>query len=117
MFAWERVSHVRKRSIDFFIEDESGFPVASLFAEPITVDNPMSCIVIDVPLPTRLLSAPSFANDLHSGPSDSLFSEMTTPQVLQTNSPEFSSKTRDDLLQAGHLPEFDIFTEFLVFLP
>ena len=77
----------------------------------------MSCIVIDVPLPTRLLSAPSFANDHHSGPSESLLSEMTTPQVLQTNSPEFSSKTRDDLLQAGHLPEFDIFTEFLVFLP
>ena len=74
-------------------------------------------MVIDVPAPVLLLSTPSFANDLHSGPSDSLFSEMTTPQVLQTNSPELSSKTRDDLLQAGPLPKFDIFPELLVFLP
>ena len=61
----------------------------------------MSCIVMDVPVPTLLLSTPSFANDLHSGPSAAPFSVITNPQVLHANSPEFWSKTSDALLQDG----------------
>ena len=106
---WERVFHVLNRSIDFFIVDDNGFPVASLFVEPIIVDNPISCIVIDVPEPTLLLSPLSFAKDLHSGPPDSLFSEITMPHVLQTNSPESSSNTRVDLLHDGQRSKLDNF--------
>ena len=99
--ACERLSHVLNLSIDFFIDVDSGFPVASLLTAPITVDSPMSCIVIDVPAPTLLLSTPSFAKDLHSGPSAAPFSVTTIPQVLHANSPEFSSKTSVALLHDG----------------
>ena len=76
---------------------------------PITVDNPISCIVIDVPVPVLLLSTPSFANDLHSGPDASLPSDNTIPQVLQTISPELSSVISVVLLQDGHLCSLDDF--------
>ena len=63
----------------------------------------MSCIVIDVPVPVLLLSTPSFANDLHSGPAASLPSDNTSPHDLQTISPELSSVINAVLLQEGHL--------------
>jgi hypothetical protein len=75
----------------------------------IIVDNPISCMVIDVPEPTLLLLPPSFAKVLHSGPPDSLSSEITTPHVLHNFSPVFSSITKDDLLHAGHRSKFDNF--------
>ena len=83
--------------------------MASLFTAPITVDNPMSCIVIDVPVPVLLLSTPSFAKDRHSGPDASLPSDKTIPHVLQTISPEFSSLISVVLLQEGHRCSLDVF--------
>ena len=56
------------------------------------VERPISCIVIDVPAPTRLLSVPSFENERHSGPPSMSFSGMTNPQKLQNSSPVLLSK-------------------------
>jgi hypothetical protein len=66
-------------------------------------------MVIDVPVPVLLLSTPSFANDLHSGPLASLPSDNTIPHVLQTISPELSSVINVALLQDGHLCSLDVF--------
>ena len=64
---------------------------------------------MDVPVPVLLLSTPSFANDLHSGPLASLPSDKTIPHVLQTISPELSSVMSVVLLQEGHLCSLDYF--------
>src|SRR3970040_1387904 len=87
------LSHVLNLSIELFIDDVSGFPVESLFAAPITVDNPMSCIVNDVPAPTLVLFASSFAKERHSAPVSEILSETTKPHLPQNNSPVVSSVT------------------------
>ena len=69
----------------------------------------MSCIVIDVPAPVLLLSTPSFAKDLHSGPDASLPSDNTIPHVLQKISPELSSVISVVLLHEGHFCSLDDF--------
>nr|AIF01288.1 hypothetical protein [uncultured marine thaumarchaeote KM3_145_B06] len=84
------------------MDDSSGLPVASLFCAPMIVERPISCIVIEVPAPTRLLSPPSFENERHSGPPSVIFSVSTNPQTLQNNSPVVSSKTILALVHAGH---------------
>ncbi len=64
---------------------ESGFPVESLLAAPITVERPMSCIANEVPAPTLFLLDDSFENDLHSAPVSSILSLITKPQKAQNN--------------------------------
>ena len=110
-WACDLLSHVLILSNDCFIADESGLPVASLFTAPITVDNPISCIVIEVPVPVLLLSTPSLAKDLHSGPLASLPSDNTIPHVLQKTSPELSSVISVLLLHEGHLCSLDDFNK------
>ena len=61
-----------------FIEDDSGFPDASLLAGLITVDRPLSCLVSDVGVPVLVVSTPPCAeNDLGSGPDSCIVSETT----------------------------------------
>ena len=88
------------------------FLLHPLFATPIIVDSPISCIVIDVPAPVLLLSTPSLANDLHSAPVAALPSDKTIPHDLQTTSPELSSVINAVLLQDGHLCSLDDFNYF-----
>ncbi len=97
------LSQVLSRIIELFIDADSGLPVASLSAAPITVERPMSCIVRDVPAPTLLLSDSSFENDLHSGPDSSSFSAATKPQFLQNISPVASSVCIVFFAHDGHL--------------
>jgi len=87
--------------MDFFIDESNGLPVASLFCCPIIVERPISCIVIDVPAPTRLLSTPLSENERHSGPPSMIFSGMTNPQKLQNNSPVVLSNTIFVLVHDG----------------
>jgi len=81
---------------------ESGFPVESLFALPIMVERPMSCIVNEVPAPTLARLDSSLENVLHSAPVSSNFSLITNPQYVQNNSPEVSSVTIFLFPHEGH---------------
>src|ERR671927_774845 len=100
---WLRLSHVLSLSIVLFIEAERGLPDASLSTGPIMVASPMSCMASDVGIPVLLLSScSSFENARHSGPSSSILSLTTKPQLPQNISPLELSVTIEPLPQRGH---------------
>src|SRR5215218_4400290 len=84
------------------MEAESGLPDASLSTGPMMVASPMSCIASDVGIPALLLSScSSFEKARHSGPSSSILSLTTKPQLPQNISPLELSVTIDPLPQRG----------------
>src|ERR671933_495583 len=112
---WLLLSHVLSLSIVLFIEAESGLPDASLSTGPIIVASPMSCMASDVGMPVLLLSScSSFEKARHSGPSSSILSLTTKPQLPQNISPLELSVTIDPLPQRGQpSPNMEIsFTNF-----
>jgi hypothetical protein len=85
-----------------FIDAESGLPDASLSTGPIIVASPMSCMARDVGMPALLLSScSSLENARHSGPSSSILSLTTKPQLPQNISPLELSVTMEPLPQRG----------------
>src|SRR5579864_667729 len=107
---WLLLSHVLSLSMVLFIDADSGFPVTSLFAWPIIVASPMSCIASDVGEPVLLLSSDSsFENERHSGPVSSTRSEITKPHPEQNLSPVTLSVTSDFFPHRAHLaPTFRV---------
>jgi hypothetical protein len=79
-----------------FIDEESGFPEASLLNGLIIVARPLSCIASELGAPVRVGSEPpSFLNDLHSAPGSWDFSERTYPHFEQNRSPVTSSANKE----------------------
>src|SRR5919205_4006135 len=112
---WLLLSHVLSLSIVLFIEADKGLPDASLSTGPIIVASPISCMARDVGMPVLLLSScSSFEKALHSGPSSSILSLTTKPQLPQNISPLELSVTIEPLPQRGHRsPNIEIsFTNF-----
>src|SRR5574342_342281 len=102
--AWLLLSHVLRRSIVLFMDADSGFPVTSLFACPIMVASPMSCIASEVGEPVLLLSSySSFENERHSGPESSTRSVITKPHPPQNLSPVVLSVSMEFFPQRAHL--------------
>src|SRR5688572_22290189 len=84
------------------MEAESGLPDASLSTGPIIVASLMSCMASDVGMPVLLLSSCSFFEKArHSGPSSSILSLTTKPQLPQNISPLELSVTMEPLPQRG----------------
>src|ERR687890_175042 len=84
------------------MEAERGLPDASLSTGPIMVASPISCMARDVGMPVLLLSScSSFEKARHSGPSSSILSLTTKPQLPQNISPLELSVTIEPLPQRG----------------
>jgi hypothetical protein len=84
------------------MEAESGLPDASLSTGPMMVASPMSCIASDVGMPALLRSScSSFEKARHSGPSSSILSLTTKPQLPQNISPLELSVTIEPLPHRG----------------
>src|SRR2546425_12560215 len=86
------------------MEPEIDLPIASLSARPIIVARPISWEAIEASNPVLLLSSPpsSLGEFLHSGPSSSILSLSTKPQLLHISSPLPSSSTREAFPHLGH---------------
>src|SRR5256885_15729191 len=101
---WLLLSQVLSRPTLAFIEADSDLREASLLMPPMTVPRPMSCMAIDVGIPPLDRSFfSSLENALHSGPTSSIFSLTTNPQLLQTSSPPALSTIIGPFPHLGHL--------------
>src|SRR5579863_266901 len=99
------LSQVLRRSMVCFIEEERGFPIASVLPCPIIVASPMSCTASDVGNPVLALSSySSFVNARVSDPKSTIRSCMTKPHPLQNFSPVELSVTRESFPHRMQLP-------------
>src|SRR5579875_2425919 len=91
-------SHLRSRSMVFFMAPDNGFPAASMFWFPMFVNNPLSCIASENPPPVLLFAKNSpMLYDAPSCSRSSPLSIRTSPQLSQATSPEKTSVTRGPL--------------------